>query len=49
MEEIQTENRIKANEYLQELQNTVDEMIAMLDELINQYFESDWRNNSNNN
>ncbi len=49
MSEIQAENRIRANEYLQELQNTVDEMIAMLDKLIHQYFESDWRNNNNNN
>lgn len=48
MSEIQAEDRIRANEHLQELQNTVDEMIAMLDELINQYFESDWRNNNNN-
>lgn len=43
MEEIQAENRIKANEYLQELQNTVDEMIAMLDQLIKQYFEGEWK------
>lgn len=48
MSEIQAEDRIRANEHLQELQNTVDEMIAMLDELINHYFESDWRNSNNN-
>ncbi len=44
MDEIAAGDRIRANEYLQELQNTVDKMIAMLDELIDQYFESDWRN-----
>ena len=44
MEKIEAGDRIGAYQYLQELQNNVDQLIDMLDKLIDQYLEGDWLN-----
>ena len=44
MEKIEAGDRTGAYQYLQELQNNVDQLIDMLDKLIDQYLEGDWLN-----
>ena len=44
MEKIEAGDKIGAYQYLQELQNNVDQLIDMLDKLIDQYLEGDWLN-----